>query len=1295
MDVMMNMTTEDVRRLREQFTGTLGLEAFVRLMKKSLRDRIQSELDFVVGVIELFHTIDVNGDAVLDWDEFVGYMMDAGQAKADFYFEGRGRSAKHFVPLTLLPPDPKTPLRHITTRVQQMRLLTEQNAVAYFEAGSDVVFVYGLQFDRNDGPRHLSTMRLHTAFQEHTVLDVVYVPTRKSLVTSSVLVRGYLSIWSVADLYSPVMTHRLESLAAQEHLCWVPSLKSMVTSAVILPSLHSGKQSESKRDSYRPNAGTDQPQTKTSQLELWDLSGKTRAPATGTIATKEVTVVQERLKGVTSLVAFRSINRTYLAVGREDGILSVVDSETGQEVGTFDAHGSGVKALVYSTEVESLASVGFHSYADETSLHISTWKKTSSGGMLSHDATLRQHQAPVELLAFVDSTHQLISVDRTDTYNVFSSVMRTPTSEPWECLQTFQYSAPPASNWQLPQKLWSMFVVPETAASDPVLVTAGTSVRFYDYCQVKPREEIVFACYCSALNVLVGATSTKLLLWRGNTGELWKTYEYAAIVLSTKDPTATNSQRSMKQTTDPESREAQGRAITAVCVDDRERKIVVGDDTGSIKVLNAVNGNVMKELDPHTYCIVDVSYVLYGKRVLSISSDSVLHISDENNPQGFYVPFGGGPVQSVLLQSLRLLPEVELTEVPQQTEAPTTPRTRTKSAAKYVITKSTGNEALNLVAVLVASPRGDSFIQVWNFDVSHSQGTCVAPESFGEITCMTFFGSTADIVGGTSTGCVCLWSPVPGTTSYRCIMELSRSPPAAAPTIAAETVPKAAITHVLTVCVPETNHEDELTDGDALPKSTSSSSLSPKERKRIFSSKPTIKERLRLEQECGVHVFAGDEAGFITQWHVRRSCQHVLASASLRTASPLARPSSGNNGAREGGASGTDIAAFQHEEMAISFDSIAALYHHARMKTSTNSSPLDEAEDVSGASSVIDDVKAIRQWRAHCGTVLSLKMATDPFAVVTSSVSGQVKLWGVDGEPYGVLDHFATRRAPLTQLWTFPVDMVARRQQREGEAKELLQRPTGSAWKSAQKPRVSVLQERLSLTKRDLAYSHEHPRSRKGGYARPSEVSRAVRNFILAQTTSGVDTKRKTRSSAFKAIKQDASSLHSVLRELEQFQLHTEGSSECSSSRGDSRTKKYSMVTLADVKSSLLRPRTSGSGSNTVYCDVPSQQQTTNQQTHSQTNKQAGGGTRVGVAPVKRKELFITSTPSPTVNRMELVEYLWQDSKGSNQEKEPKPSSTSEKYVAPQKEKPRAREAADSVLRYHMKMGHTWQPYQQ
>jgi hypothetical protein len=44
MDVMMSMSTEDVRRLRGQFTRPLGLDAFVALLQTSLRDRIHCEV---------------------------------------------------------------------------------------------------------------------------------------------------------------------------------------------------------------------------------------------------------------------------------------------------------------------------------------------------------------------------------------------------------------------------------------------------------------------------------------------------------------------------------------------------------------------------------------------------------------------------------------------------------------------------------------------------------------------------------------------------------------------------------------------------------------------------------------------------------------------------------------------------------------------------------------------------------------------------------------------------------------------------------------------------------------------------------------------------------------------------------------------------------------------------------------------------------------------------------------------------------------------------------------------------
>lgn len=273
----------------------------------------------MVGVVELFHTIDVNGDEQLDWDEFAGYMMDAGQAKADFYFDDLQQRGKRYQPLPLPPRDAKTPMNCVRTCVQQLVHLDEQSAVAYFERDSDVVYVYALHFDRNDAPRHLSTVRLHTAFQEHTVLGLAYVAVKRLLVVSSLLHTGYLSVWSTTELHSPAMVHRISTTAPHEHLCYVPSLQCLLSAAVVFPGI-----ATDKSDGYRPYAPT--PVTKLNQLTRWDIVGSS---SSGTATCKLVRtefVLKERLKGITSVATYKCINRTHTAVGCEDGVVTVLDA---------------------------------------------------------------------------------------------------------------------------------------------------------------------------------------------------------------------------------------------------------------------------------------------------------------------------------------------------------------------------------------------------------------------------------------------------------------------------------------------------------------------------------------------------------------------------------------------------------------------------------------------------------------------------------------------------------------------------------------------------------------------------------------------------------------------------------------------------------------------------------------------------------------------------------------------------------------------------------------------------------
>lgn len=675
-------------------------------------------------MIDLFHTIDVNGDGTLDWDEFARYMLDAGQAKADFTVDDGDHSSKgahegtahhkHYQLLKLTPRDAKTPMANVQTYVQQALLLSDLNALAYFEYDADVVYIYTLHFDRNEAPRYRSTIRLHTAFQEHVIIGMEYVPGNHWLVISSMRAPlAYLSVWNVADPHSPAMLHRAESRAPLEQLCWLGSLQCLVSSAVVFPSI----QVKQQRGGYRPNA-LNPAYTKINQLLLWDLNTMISRPAEFRM--------KDRLKGVSAIATFKCYNRLHLALGLEVGVILVIDAEKAEELCSFDAHANGVKALTYSPQVDCLASIGDYSYSDETTLHVAVWRKASNKLVL--DTMLTQHDAPLQALVFMDCKRQLITCDVSGVYLVFSSVLRTPTSEPWECLQRFHVSVPVPS-LKATTATWccSLLAVQETALSDPVLVSTASHVTFHDFCEVKEREEIFYAAYSHPLQLIVGTTVSKILLWDAESGLLHKSYEYDLIMAPSTEsnnlPPSSNQSRTSITSNHT-------RLMTAICMDDLERKLIVGDDMGCVKVINAMNGNWMKDLDPHRHPVISIGYVLHGKRVISLSTDSVLHIYDENSAMGYYVPFGGGPPQSVILQSLQFfskLANIKLNASLHSRDQLVTSHDE-PVRQKFEILKSIGNQKLNLVAAIIAGSHGESFIQLWNFDMSHSQGTCIAPD---------------------------------------------------------------------------------------------------------------------------------------------------------------------------------------------------------------------------------------------------------------------------------------------------------------------------------------------------------------------------------------------------------------------------------------------------------------------------------------------------------------------------------------------------------------------------------------
>ena len=74
--------------------------------------------------------------------------------------------------------------------------------------------------------------------------------------------------------------------------------------------------------------------------------------------------------------------------------------------------------------------------------------------------------------------------------------------------------------------------------------------------------------------------------------------------------------------------------ITACCLDDRQRKVIVGSATGEIMILNYLNGAFMKStVNNHEKSVVSLIYNDEDKCLISTSWDRSIRIYDEEPPE--------------------------------------------------------------------------------------------------------------------------------------------------------------------------------------------------------------------------------------------------------------------------------------------------------------------------------------------------------------------------------------------------------------------------------------------------------------------------------------------------------------------------------------------------------------------------------------------------------------------------------------------------------------------------------------
>uniref|UniRef100_K3WYA3 Uncharacterized protein n=1 Tax=Globisporangium ultimum (strain ATCC 200006 / CBS 805.95 / DAOM BR144) TaxID=431595 RepID=K3WYA3_GLOUD len=307
-------------------------------------------------------------------------------------------------------------------------------------------------------------------------------------------------------------------------------------------------------------------------------------------------------------------------------------------------------------------------------------------------------------------------------------------------------------------------------------------------------------------------------------------------------------------------------------------------------------------------------------------------------------------------------------------------------------------------------------------------------------------------------------------------------------------------------------------------------------------------EQTTQESE-GMHIFAGDDQGFVSVWFVPH--HHVNDAKSTTSVHLLAS----NDATSETATSATNSSAtvmFQHEEMVLGYDAIAGLYMRALEKNHAEAMPqsnptgrypsLTRREKKASSQRIL--APRLR-WRAHSGPILCLNFAIDPLVALTSSTRGRIKVWSFDGELLGILDDFASRRKPVTQPWCFPVDMTERRRRKEHAAQQFLEKSKGLFRRNKQ-ARMSIMQERLSLSHEELTFNYTAEKktiqSRRHSrwsniQVRGSDVTRAIRKFILKQAALAQGS--PTPSALRRNGTNHEPSLQVVLKEIDQLQLQT------------------------------------------------------------------------------------------------------------------------------------------------------------
>lgn len=278
---------------------------------------------------------------------------------------------------------------------------------------------------------------------------------------------------------------------------------------------------------------------------------------------------------VMGLILVQNIQPPLLVSCSLDTTIRTWDLERGCAKGVCIGHQQAVVCMAYCEEVRLLISGGMDPY-------VLVWNplvKNPIYRIEGEPGKIKRHTIGLEV---IPGTAELVVGDNKGTFRLFD--LRS-----FNCLQTF--SIPKLKYGSL-----SSFTCNSYSGE---LIACGTKLhKFYRNRPIKDDvaddEPITLAAFNPDSSSFVTVTQTcAVKVWCALTGML---------------------QRQMVLVEAPDT-------ITAVCLDDRNRRLFVGTNIGKITVHNYANGSVVGELEDHSKEVTMLLYCSRTKEILSASAD--------------------------------------------------------------------------------------------------------------------------------------------------------------------------------------------------------------------------------------------------------------------------------------------------------------------------------------------------------------------------------------------------------------------------------------------------------------------------------------------------------------------------------------------------------------------------------------------------------------------------------------------------------------------------------------------------